>query len=1410
MGKNSAKVKILSAADGSDKTSNYEVTVDEGNLTVTKRPVTVISGSGEWVYDGERHIVTAIEISTTKGMGLVEGHKAELSSYTAITDVGTMKNAITVNVLADGIKVTSNYDISYEFGNLKVTKRPVTVIADSAQKQYDGTPLTCGTVSGDNLVSGHFAKAGAGAVVGSQIEVGESKNVIVGNIIIYSDALVDVTSNYSISLATGTLKVTPREITVRAGDAQKLYDGDPLTCKTYAVVSETRLLSGHSLTAVTSGSQTNAGYGVNSIVPGSVKITGGAGRDVTACYAVTVEDGVLEVTPRPITVKAGDAEKVYDGTPLTCEDYEVASAYDPALVKDHKLTAVITGSQTDAGTGENAVESVTITSASGDVTGNYAVVVLYGTLTVTGKKLTVTSESGEFTYDGENHYFTDFTYEGLIEGHTIVNTLRFAINNAGKYTNPITVKITSGETIVTGNYDITCIYGTVNVNKREVHLTTADGEWVYDGRVHTKEQAEVDDDSPYALASSHALGYADTTEITEVGETVNKITISVSDGRGKDVTSNYDLHLTYGTLQVTKRPVTITYKYDNIYFTGAPLNCSVKCWYSNYLQSVSEYSLLEDTYVTVTLLCDEYQLGAATLNFQQGSAKITDYNGKDLTKNYEISLQSKQVNIAPRKLWIKSIDAEKVYDGTPLTNERYSIYSNSENYPFVYYRAVPNHIPSVELTFTGSQTEIGESRNSFTVDSFKVVDSVSGANVSYGYEIDADYGNLYVTKFGSLYVTTAGAAKIYDGKPLTNGKYYVKSTLLDGYTYEITVTGSRTQVGSSRNTFDVVVYSPEGKDVTDGLRLVSTLGWLDVYDKYPMGGHGGSGDLDISGGIGGDGSGGDPDGLPKVALRVYSDVTAPVYMRLLSYGDYDGSGWMPANPYTETIDGKYGMNYLTGFALGGSGAQSIYMQVEVMGSMYYLPYYLASGDYDYKIQQSDFMYSGDTSAVYSLYYYPYNYLQGGAVSVNSNLSEAELTYRQFVYDNYLTVPASTAAYLSTVIAAQGFDITDKNVVAKIAAFVQNSATYNLKYDTALDSETDAVVSFLRDYKEGVCRHYASAATLLYRMMGIPARYTIGYAGNTFGGEWVDITTEKAHAWVEIYIDGMGWVQIEVTGSSESGYGDINLGTLIPADVTKAYDGTPLVANRLKENIALSELVALGFTYNVQFGGSQTNVGTSSSIVESFTLYDPNGRPILKGVEWYSGAGKLTVVPSGSLITIHLYYLGCEYDGMEHSLGSNDWYVEGLPSGFTMNFDPSSIAVREANGFDWNALKELPIKLYNSFGYDVTYNYVIIFSFESEQGCDGEGIDISRRQLTICTQTAEKEYDGTPLKNGEWWISFGTLADGDRIEVKVSGSVTDAGTAENEVESYTIYDKNGRDVTLNYSVNVLCGTLTVID
>jgi hypothetical protein len=131
-----------------------------------------------------------------------------MTSGNGIKNVGVMYNNFNVNIKSGEADVTDEYKITYVNGTLKVIPRPITLTAESATASYTGSELTCERIkelepgalaSGDYI--GHYK------VVGSQTELGKSDNVI-KEIIIRNLEGEDVTSNYSIILEKGQLKVT--------------------------------------------------------------------------------------------------------------------------------------------------------------------------------------------------------------------------------------------------------------------------------------------------------------------------------------------------------------------------------------------------------------------------------------------------------------------------------------------------------------------------------------------------------------------------------------------------------------------------------------------------------------------------------------------------------------------------------------------------------------------------------------------------------------------------------------------------------------------------------------------------------------------------------------------------------------------------------------------------------------------------------------------------------------------------------------------------------------------------------------------------------------------------------------------------------------------------------------------------
>ena len=87
-----------------------------------------------------------------------------------------------------------------------------------------------------------------------------------------------------------------------------------------------------------------------------------------------------------------------------------------------------------------------------------------------------------------------------------------------------------------------------------------------------------------------------------------------------------------------------------------------------------------------------------------------------------------------------------------------------------------------------------------------------------------------------------------------------------------------------------------------------------------------------------------------------------------------------------------------------------------------------------------------------------------------------------------------------------------------------------KYDKSVDlrDKENYIDSFIFDTKSGYCVHFASAMVLMLRDAGIPARYVSGYMHKT---ESKNVMGSEAHAWVEVYIEGLGWMTFEPTAGN---------------------------------------------------------------------------------------------------------------------------------------------------------------------------------------------------------------------------------------------------------------------------------------
>ena len=323
--------KVLDAG-GNDQTHNYNIIVGTGTIEVQKRPLTITTESESWMYDGENHVFREYTVNN-----LAQGHYVLDPVWSQITDVGTIENKFTPKIYRDGqnTEITQNYDITFECGTLEITKRPVTVESGSENLIYNGEAQEIkwyGVLSGIDFAKGDsFIIKKATALT----DVGSAQNVILEYSVLGKNG-EDKTSNYELSFRNGTITIVQRPITVMPEYASKIYDDTPLKAEKITVLEEygLPLVSGHSLTADVTGSRIDAGISASGLK--NVRVWSG-NNDVTHNYRVTVENNIIEIFPRPITVETLSANKYYDGTALTMHSCNVKN-----LVEGHALSVTYT------------------------------------------------------------------------------------------------------------------------------------------------------------------------------------------------------------------------------------------------------------------------------------------------------------------------------------------------------------------------------------------------------------------------------------------------------------------------------------------------------------------------------------------------------------------------------------------------------------------------------------------------------------------------------------------------------------------------------------------------------------------------------------------------------------------------------------------------------------------------------------------------------------------------------------------------------------------------------------------------------------------------------------------------------------------------------------------------------------
>ncbi|MET7731728.1 DUF3488 and transglutaminase-like domain-containing protein [Streptomyces sp. NPDC005402] len=266
-----------------------------------------------------------------------------------------------------------------------------------------------------------------------------------------------------------------------------------------------------------------------------------------------------------------------------------------------------------------------------------------------------------------------------------------------------------------------------------------------------------------------------------------------------------------------------------------------------------------------------------------------------------------------------------------------------------------------------------------------------------------------------------------------------------------------------------------------------------------------------------------------LSVRTQSNDTSDLYLRIVSLDDFDGRTWKPS----KRSIGAVPKDFPTPIGLGPDVKRS---QIETTIS--------AANWYEQSYLPMPYPPSG-VQVRGNWRYEP----EGMALVGDHGQNTRGLTYDVKSLDVQPTAEQLAAAPAAPpVIEREYTDLPDSlpAVVARTAREVTSGAKNpyeqavdlqdyfavngGFEYDTQVEvgDGPNAIANFLRD-KQGFCVHFSFAMAAMARSLGIPARVAVGFAPGTPQADGsVSVGLKDAHAWPELYFEGVGWTRFEPT------------------------------------------------------------------------------------------------------------------------------------------------------------------------------------------------------------------------------------------------------------------------------------------
>ena len=755
---------------------NYsqETTVD---YQITPRIVKLTSGSDSKTYDGTPLVKHDVTVSED---GFVKDDGATYNVTGSQTETGSSKNTFTYTLNEKTLE--KNYVIEIKEGTLEVIpvtdEVTVTITEHSAEHVYDGTEKTVTGYDVKSISNKHYTKDDftfSGTAEAKGTNVGEyPMNVQASDFTNNSHNFTNVT----FIIEDGSLKITPKSINpedektgiqVTKPD-DTMYNGEEQ--KNKPTVEDTK--TGATLVE-------NVDYTLSytaAVNAGTVEVTiTGIGN-----YTGTAKTS-YEITKRNVTLTSATDSKVYDKNPLT--NHNVAVGGD-GFVKEEGATYNVTGSQTSVGESDN---EFTYTLKSNTKAENYNITTHNGKLIVTAEAsevtVVITGRTGTFPYDGteksvkgydvsitqgSTYTEADFTFSGNDEVKgTEANTYPMGLkvsdftNNNTNYSS-VTFVVNDGSLVINPKSIIPDGPNTPDEKKTGIEVTNPEDS-IYDGLPHVNPLTVTDTKTGAALVrdTDYTLTYS--SDVINVGT----VEINVK-GIG-----NYTGEFTK-TYKITPKEYTVTTESAKKVYDGTALTAGGKI-----------EGIVDGEVVVVHTTGSQTDVGNSPNTYELEWKKAS-------SKNYKL----KEDSIGTLTVTEQTIDPGKDpdnpnpnYSGVTINKPSDKVYDGKEHKwsPAVTDKEGNALVEGTDYTVEYSTSDFTNVTGTITV-TITGIGNYTGT-VTRTYEITPK----------AYTVTTDSAKKVYDGTALTAGGKI--EGIVSGETVEFTTTGSRTDEGTSKNTYSL-------------------------------------------------------------------------------------------------------------------------------------------------------------------------------------------------------------------------------------------------------------------------------------------------------------------------------------------------------------------------------------------------------------------------------------------------------------------------------------------------------------------------------------------------------------------------------------------------------------------------------